>query len=201
MLKLIKVINKLLILVYLLIPLLKYLIKTLKKTDKILLFEYIHSRLIEWYDNSKNDLSILKTLKLLYFVTNINPEDKLLDIFDNYHAMPYGPVEQDVYNSMLNKSEFRLNFYSFDRYTSSLKKTLDFTNLDIEYKNKADRSVEILKQLNSNLINYTASELVELSHLRSSWIYFFKKAKSSNKLSHPMQKEFIEQEEKIIRFY
>ena len=84
------------------------------KVDKILLFEYLMYHLIEWYKNvvSNNQIqnkhfSRLTALKLLFFVSTIkdteNEERDLLDIFNNYCAMQYGPVEIDIYTAIVSE--------------------------------------------------------------------------------------------------
>ncbi|HNM25789.1 MAG TPA: hypothetical protein PKL15_10175, partial [Saprospiraceae bacterium] len=76
-------------------------------SNKILAFEFVLNELMDWHkeltgNETKNDFSILKSLKLLFFVsaarTNSSNHSVLLeDVFTNYVAMPYGHVESDVY--------------------------------------------------------------------------------------------------------
>ena len=76
--------------------------------DKIPYFDYFISQIIfkRFNDNESNlDLIIrrninrcglnkLKLLKLLFFVSVLKVDEQYLldDIFDNFYAMPYGPV-------------------------------------------------------------------------------------------------------------
>ena len=78
-------------------------------THKKQAFEYLVFKLVKWYKSNHNsninDLSILKVLKLTFFVSAVgttrDTKDTLLDnVFDNYFAMPYGHVESDIYNSI-----------------------------------------------------------------------------------------------------
>ena len=59
-------------------------------TSKIAAFQYILYKLNEWYkDNNgekENDLSILKAMKLLFFVSGVDTEKHLLSTFDNFQA-------------------------------------------------------------------------------------------------------------------
>ena len=84
------------------------------KVDKILLFEYLVYRLIEWYQKVVSDqkyiqkhFSRLTALKLLFFVSTIkdgeNENSDLLDIFNNFCAMQYGPVESDIYAAIVKE--------------------------------------------------------------------------------------------------
>lgn len=82
------------------------------KTPKIELFEYCVFKLIEWsvqhkngfswgnFANGNNDFSKLKLIKLHFFLCTANIS--LLEIFDNFYAMPYGHVESNVYDALNN---------------------------------------------------------------------------------------------------
>lgn len=78
-------------------------------TTKELAFEYLMDCFIDWYKSIKNDNSFhysftkLKVIKLLFFASavNANNEDhNLLGTFNKFVAMPFGPVESDIYNKM-----------------------------------------------------------------------------------------------------
>lgn len=75
---------------------------------KIKSFEYLTKLFIDWFkeenpiesDNYKEHFSKLKLMKLLFFTAAVDTNknnDGLLDIFNNFHALPYGPVDLDVY--------------------------------------------------------------------------------------------------------
>lgn len=89
----------------------------IKLRHKMLHFEYLCSLLYKWYaqvygDATKNDLGQLKTLMLLFFISAYSVRGKedgaphsdesmgLLSIFDNFVAMPFGPIEYDVYKNI-----------------------------------------------------------------------------------------------------
>ena len=91
------------------------------KDDKILLFEYLVYRLIEWYKDVVSDshyinkhFSRLTALKLLFFVSTIkdteNGNKDLLDVFNKFYAMQYGPVEIDIYTAIV---EGKTKLYTF----------------------------------------------------------------------------------------
>jgi len=85
---------------------------------QVLVFEEIVMQLVQWWRDKNpdkdfekdNDFSILKVLKLHFFVcavdTKKDKEAPLLDIFQ-FYAMPYGHVCKDIYDYIKkNKGEF-----------------------------------------------------------------------------------------------
>mgnify|MGYP003610257323 CR=1 FL=1 len=85
----------------------------MKETTKEKAFEQFVLGLIKWWAEvnpekewEENDLSILKVLKILFFVSAVGADSKgdgLLNIFDNWVAMPYGHVEKDVFDLIRHK--------------------------------------------------------------------------------------------------
>jgi hypothetical protein len=92
----------------------------LSKEDKIKLkiecFEYLFVQYVRWFieehiktknelptiSEIENNFSKLKLMKLLFFTCAVeaNKNDNgLLHIFDEWYAMPFGHVENDVYNN------------------------------------------------------------------------------------------------------
>lgn len=73
--------------------------KPTKLDTKIKAFEYFVRALVRQTNNyeefKNNDFSQLKVQKLLFLACSANTE--LLGIFDNWVAMPYGPIEYDIY--------------------------------------------------------------------------------------------------------
>lgn len=145
--------------------------------DKVKCFEYILVRLIEWYSNMRPDdtellsFTRLKVLKLLFFVSAVkqdNTKRDLLDIFDNFYAMQHGPVESDIYNEITD----HLIFFNFEG--RNIKRTDIDINLELLHLNKEDitlldSSINALRNINQNIILYSASKLVDLSHKWESW--------------------------------
>lgn len=76
------------------------------EVDKIEAFDYMLHLFEEWRDNHETikgkPFPKLTAMKLLFLAAAPKEEggDDLLDIFDNFYAMPYGPVESDVYNAI-----------------------------------------------------------------------------------------------------
>lgn len=83
-------------------------------------FEYLVPQIAKWWveqNPSKkfedNDLSTLKILKLLFFISAVKSNrenDGLLNIFDRWVAMPYGHIERDVYQMIKGKKGIFKNF-------------------------------------------------------------------------------------------
>lgn len=173
---------------------------------KIQAFEYLVSKLLDWYQESSsseknNDLSILKVLKLTFFTsavgTSSNTDSSLLDeVFNNYVAMPYGHVESDVYTYI--KTGALPNIEINNRQTI-LNDNYSFDTLDISTKNKIDNSVSLLKSINRDLINLSSFELVDLSHAWYSWQKFYSIAKSKGINSEPIPTDEIKREDKIYQ--
>ena len=93
--------------------------------DKNLLFEYLVFRLDEWKKNieKRNEkvpaFTKLRLQKILFLVCAWNVENtnrKLLNIFNQFYALPYGPVEIDIYEAMKNNQTFK--HISFSNYSA-----------------------------------------------------------------------------------
>lgn len=145
------------------------------KTKKIA-FGYMVTLFLDWYkeeNKTKNTqdcysaFSKLSLLKLLFLGAAIKTEGDadLLDVFDNFSALPYGPVESDVYNGIIDDS--------IPRYTigDRLIQIKDNNSVIIEepLKSRIESSVNALREANPNLINAGAFQLVEITHKWKSW--------------------------------
>lgn len=179
----------------------------MENTEKLKYFEYFVHKTYEWYGkDNQNDLSILKLMKLLFFTTAVNAkkdsENLLLDrVFNNFVAMPFGHVESFIYESI--KSNKILEFYELS-YSKTIRKDnfapylfksyVDGLNNSItEY---IDKSIDELKRKNPDLINYSAFDLVELSHQWFSWKSFYNMGAISGLKSTEIDKEIIISEPK-----
>ena len=95
-------------------------------SNKKLLFEYLVFRLDEWKKQLNNTnkilLSKLRLQKILFLVCACdatNENRRLLDVFDNFYALPYGPVEMDIYEAMKEDGSFQnIHFTGCLLYTS-----------------------------------------------------------------------------------
>ena len=94
------------------------LIQTLKhRLEKEQLFEYFVVQLDKWkkevITNSGSSFSKLQLQKLLFLVSAQDSTlqfHPMLDIFDRFYALKYGPVEMDIYDAMTQGSFKALSF-------------------------------------------------------------------------------------------
>ena len=91
-------------------------LKASKVTDKKTAFEYFVFCLIRWWAEinpndkfDKNDLSVLKVTLLLFLAIASSADKKndgLLNIFNNWEAVPYGAREVDIFKLMREEDAF-----------------------------------------------------------------------------------------------
>lgn len=145
------------------------------ETKKIA-FGYMITLFLDWYkEENKTEntqdcysaFSKLSLLKLLFLGAAIKAEEDadLLDIFDNFSALPYGPVESDVYNSIIDDS---IPQYTIGDRLIQIKDN-DSVNIEEPLKSRIESSVNALREENPNLINVCAFQLVEITHKWKSW--------------------------------
>ncbi|TCK82913.1 hypothetical protein [Albibacterium bauzanense] len=166
------------------------------------LFEYFLRELVDWYceyyktsvsyfnEHSFNDLSKLKVLKLHFFACST--EEEALNIFNEFHAMPYGHVESDVYSY--------LNTLKYFNVTNSKLEFVNINDWNIVPDGDSeviDRAIKNLKGENAKLISFSPFELVELSHSWFSWRYTFSQARKKESFSKKIATNLIQQETKI----
>ena len=140
---------------------------------KIFAFDYMLSLFEQWYKEEGKgttnfqNCSKLSVLKLLFLVAVPKREGAkdLLDIFDNFHALPYGPVESDIYNAIQDK---RLPSYIVTE-RSIVKKEDVILPYEVEDYIQIKDAVDSLRERNKNLILLNAFSLVEITHKWESW--------------------------------
>jgi hypothetical protein len=174
--------------------------------NKEKLFEFVVKKLAEWYqeqnqnqDINDNNFGTLKVLKLLFFVCSCRAhlDSSLIDIFDDFYAMPFGHIEKDILSLL------KQNNGKFENIEITDSKTI-FNNLftecpdDKEILKSIDDSIDYLKEKNPILINYSALSLVDLSRIFYSWNRYYRLAKKDNTYSMKIPKEFIISEDKIF---
>lgn len=163
--------------------------------DKNKAFSYLISKFIQWHkelrpqDDFNKKFTKLFLLKMLFLVAAEKDENEtdLLDVFDNFYALPYGPVESDIYNNMTSGNI--PNYTITDRDLISLEET----NLDLDEqdKEKLDKSLESLKKRNIKLITAGAFDLVNITHKWGCWDKAFKFAKFTGSGSTKMTTDLI----------
>lgn len=150
------------------------------KNNKVLYFEYTIYRLSEWVKKNNPKcthpefiFSKLKALKLLFFVAAVGADannNKLLNIFNKFYAMPYGPVESDIYNSILNHTTQIYDILDRGTLKKSNVSISIFHYLNRDIKNNIDANIELLLKNNPDIINLPPYKLVDISHKWSVWI-------------------------------
>lgn len=149
-------------------------------------FQYLLNALLRWYNesnpNKENDLSILKSLKLLFLITaadielnkgelgDIKQDLLISNTFNNFCALPLGHVESDVYD-YIKHTRGVLTSFSINRVTLT-KLNNNFINDKAPCK-RIDDAVDYLKEHFPKLISMKAYELVELTHKWNSWKLFY----------------------------
>lgn len=180
------------------------------------LFEYIVYLLICWYKerrgissdsafNNDNDISKLKVLKLLFFVVAVNGDkNSLLEVF-TFYALPYGHVEDDIYNLIDGVDGQELQRYTIDTSKTIIKESyieqlLGSFHEDIQSLHyiEAKAAVEKLRDINPNLIEEEAFDLVEISHLWFSWRSTFAYARAIGRFKEKILVSLIKQDNKIF---
>lgn len=119
--------------------------------NKNLLFEYLVFRLDEWKKKieKRNEkvpaFTKLRLQKILFLVCAWNVENtnrKLLNIFDQFYALPYGPVEIDIYDAMKNNKIFQhINFNGNECIYSKIESSV-FTSVSSRYRKWIDEAVD-----------------------------------------------------------
>lgn len=164
-------------------------------------FSYMVSCFLNWYQERNNieiiddcysAFSKLSLLKLLFLASAIKvdangSESDLLDIFQNFTALPYGPVESDVYNSIIDNS---IPIYTIGDRTIWIKEKACLT-IDDSLKKRIEHSIEALKKENPDLINKNAFQLVEITHKWKSWSEAYSFAEFISQRGYPMKVEEI----------
>lgn len=152
--------------------------------QKELAFKYFLMKMFEWYKQKggkpeENDFSALKVLKLLFFVCATetqfphSDEKDLLDLFNDYYAMPYGPVEDEVYREFkTSEAPFNGLFKKKDGqpvFEYAILENETNEGLESEWKKYIDTSVKTLISKNSELVMQGAFDLVTITHYWSCW--------------------------------
>lgn len=168
-----------------------------KKHDKCLLFEYFVHSLYKWnreLDNTcKAEYSKLQLHKLLFLASAINTtavHHDMLDIFSRFYALPYGPVEIDIYEAMKTG---KIGSISVSDRLCKFNSVADnhFDELDKRYKNIVDIAIADLKKLKINYFTMPPFKLVEISHCWTAWRDAYSFAMLCGSKQEPMSIESI----------
>lgn len=156
-------------------------------------------------DDLQNDFSILKSIKLLFFVSAAKAKRPyhsiLIDDTFEFVAMPYGHVESDIYD-YIRQNNGKLNFYTLDNRRAILVDSIGINelneNIDPSLKEEIDLSIQYLKKQNPKLVLLSPFDLVDLSHAWYSWQHFFKDKDPGSRNSYAISPETIKKEDKIF---
>lgn len=146
--------------------------------DKYLIFEYLIFRLNEWKlklekDNIKVPLfTKLRLQKILFLVCAWKAEStnrKLLKIFNQFYALPYGPVEMDIYEAMKNRKYFHnICFDGNECIYENLDESM-FVGVSKECRSLIDEAVDDFSKDHRQYLTMHVFDLVDITHRWSAW--------------------------------
>lgn len=137
--------------------------------EKNIYFEYLIDSLSQRNNNSFDGFTTLKLIKLLFLVVGVSSTEQntgLTEIFNNFVAMPYGPVESDIYNA-IQKNE--LNKYNITSSQCKIKNPNATIRLDNNQKQTVDDAIDLLLKKNPRILQCQPFELVDITHKWSCW--------------------------------
>lgn len=144
------------------------------RAEKMLLFEYLVYLLEQWRLNSHPNLTgvltKLKLQKILFLVASVNATVEyhpLLDVFNKFYALPYGPVEIDIYEAM-KSSEFKNIKFDGNNCEQNLNES-QFINLNESLKSAMNASLQTIKDMGVDYIIMPPFDLVSITHKWTSW--------------------------------
>ena len=166
------------------------------------IFSYMLTQLVDWYKEVKkveeeealNHFSKLSVLKLLFFIAavpNGTEEKDLLDIFDNFSALPYGPVESDIYNAIRDN---KIPGYTIGGKYITHNDLATKNHLCPQIRKRIDSSIKHVKDKKPKLITMAAFDLVDETHKWASWKNPYNFAQMIGQDSMPMELESIRKE-------
>lgn len=146
--------------------------------EKNLLFEYLVFRLDEWKkDIEKGNEKVhaftkLRLQKILFLVCAWNVDNKnpkLLDIFNQFYALPYGPVEIDIYEAMKNNQTFRhISFNGNECMYSKIESSM-FTSISSLHRQWINEAVDDFIKNDRKYLTMPVFNLVDITHRWSAW--------------------------------
>lgn len=144
--------------------------------DKNLLFEYIVYRLEKWKQEiGSHDVPAftkLRLQKILFLVCawNVSADNpKLLKVFNRFYALPYGPVEMDVYESMKHQSAFKhISFEGNNCVCQALNLSM-FKELPTDMKDAVDEATDRFISDGRKYLTMPVFDLVNITHKWTAW--------------------------------
>lgn len=146
--------------------------------NKNLLFEYLVFRLDEWKKNieKRNEkvpaFTKLRLQKILFLVCAWNVENtnrKLLNIFNQFYALPYGPVEIDIYDAMKNNKIFQhISFNGNECIYCKLESAM-FASISSVHRKWIDEAMDDFVKNDRKYLTMPVFDLVDITHRWSAW--------------------------------
>ena len=164
--------------------------------NKKLLFEYLVYQLDQWKQekhlSSKVEFTKLKLQKILFLVASVKSKDNtypLLNVFNRFYALPYGPVELDIYDAM---NEHSFTNIKFNGNECSYKFAEGcFSKLEEQQKNAITEALQSIKDMGVDYISMSPFELVDITHKWTSWQVAMQVAEMCNSKREPMSTDDI----------
>ncbi len=163
--------------------------------NKTFAFDYMLTLLEKWHkeitgrEDGFEQHSKLSILKLLFLTAAPKEEGgpDLLGTFDHFCALPYGPVESEIYD---NIKKDKLPSFSISERNIKRKENIALP-YDIVDFNDVKNAVEELKTKNNQLVLFNAFRLVEITHKWESWKTAFDFAQFMEIQSYEMSSDSI----------
>lgn len=144
--------------------------------DKYLLFEYLVFRLNGWRSQLDNvnivSFSKLRLQKILFLVCAYeatNDDRKLLNVFDNFFALPYGPVELDIYEAMNEKHSFKHMYFEGNNCVCNDMTDSLFEEIPNDERSWVDEAINAFRNENKKYLTMPVFDLVEITHKWTVW--------------------------------
>lgn len=148
---------------------------------KIKAFEYIVLKLRDWNEecSCKKELTQLKVMRMLFFISGASSENHLFDIFDNFQAWQYGHNEGDIFKALReNKGEFSCFSLQMPEITFYREREDAFLQtVPAWVKTKIDSVFDAFKNKNKKLICVDAFFLVDVARDYVSYDTYYNKWK------------------------
>lgn len=172
--------------------------------DKIKAFDYMLHLFFQWRNSHKElgdtKLGFMMAQRLL-FLASAPKEDggeDLLDIFDNFYAMPDGPVEADIYNVL---EEDRLPLFTNKNRKFELREGVepyDPKRYNGELYNRVRHAVDDLRKKNEKLILLNPFEVCAITQSWYAWNIAMDFAEFMGQMSAKMSIDSIRDSSKIF---
>lgn len=163
---------------------------------KKLLFEYFVFKLDEYRATRKvtaSRLTKLRLQKLLFLLSTVGLTAKkceLLDVFDRFYALPYGPVELTIYEAMKANNFGNIRFDGNNCDVPAFKGDY-FKDLNAADQELIDVAFKALMDKRDDYLTMPVFELVEITHQWTVWQVAMSVAELAGGRSEPMSKQDI----------